>query len=87
MKIQVCTWKACKSRFSEYILKRISDDSVKFELSSSQVTAETCPCLWHCKEWPNVLIDGKIQHYSDPIKISKMMFEKIKQKRNPQQKK
>lgn len=80
MKIQVCNWKSCRSRFSEYILKRINSDIEKFNLWN--VTIEYCPCLWQCKAWPNVIIDWKIENYSDPIKVSKNMFEKLKQRNN-----
>lgn len=77
MKIQVCTGKSCKSKFSEYIIKRIQGDKERFNLEN--VNIETCPCLWECKQWPNVLIDGKRESYSDPIKISKIILEKTKQ--------
>ncbi len=80
MKIQVCTWKMCKSRFSEYIFKRVEGDIQKFALEN--ITLETCPCQWQCKSWPNVIVDGKLENYSDPIKISKIIFDKIKQRKN-----
>lgn len=80
MKIQVCVWKSCKGKFSEYIIKRINWDISKFNLEN--VSIESCPCLGNCNEWPNVIIDWKKEHYSDPIKISKIMFEKIKQRKN-----
>lgn len=80
MKIQVCTWKSCKGRFSEYILKRIASDIEKFKLEN--ITYENCPCQWQCDKWPNVIVDGKIENYCDPIKISKMMLEKAKQRKN-----
>ena len=80
MKIQVCTGKSCKSRFSEYILKRLAWDIEKFQLDNIQT--EVCACLWQCKMWPNVILDGKTEHYSDPAKISKLMFEKIQTRKN-----
>ncbi len=80
MKIQVCTWKSCKGRFSEYILKRIASDIEKFKLEN--ITYENCPCQWQCEKWPNVIVDGKIENYCYPIKISKMMLEKAKQRKN-----
>ncbi len=83
MKIQVCTWKSCKSRFSEYILKRVAWDIEKFDLKN--VSVETCPCLWDCKIWPNAVIDGKKENYCDPIKVSRMMLEKLKQRKNSKQ--
>ncbi len=79
MKIQICTWKSCKTRFSEYILKRINWDIEKYHLDN--VTVETCGCLWNCKEWPNAIIDGKKENYCDPIKVSKIMLDKINQRK------
>lgn len=79
MKIQVCTGKSCKWKFSEYIIKRINWDIEKFHLDN--VSIESCPCLWDCKSWPNVIIDGKKENYCDPIKVSRIMFEKIKQRK------
>lgn len=80
MKIQICNWKNCKSKFSEYITKRIQSDIEKFKINS--VILENCGCLWdwECKKWPNVLIDWKIENYSDPVKISKIMIDKINQR-------
>lgn len=80
MKIQVCTGRSCKWKFSEYILKRIEADTKKFDLQN--IDAEVCACLWQCKMWPNVILDGKTEHYSDPAKISKLMFEKIQARKN-----
>lgn len=80
MKISVCSGKMCKSRFSEYILKRINSDIEKFKLE--HIITEECPCLWQCKNWPNVVFDWKIENYQDPIKTSKIMFERTKQKKN-----
>ena len=37
MKIQVCTWKMCKSRFSEYITKRLNADVEKFNLKALEM--------------------------------------------------
>lgn len=43
-----------------------------------------------CEIWPNVKIDGKVEHRSDPAKISKIMLEKtlwsFKQKMSEKQK-
>jgi len=75
MKIQVCTGKICKERFSEYILKRINSDIEKFHLDNVKV--KNCGCLLDCNAWPNVIIDGKKENYCDPIKVSKIMLDKI----------
>ncbi len=79
MKIQVCTGRSCKWKFSEYILKRIESDKDKFQLQN--IETEVCACLWQCKSWPNVVIDSKIENYNDPAKVSKMMFDKINQRK------
>lgn len=78
MKVQVCTWKTCKGRFSEYIIKRLEADKEKFSLDSLML--ESCPCLGHCEKWPNVSIDWKIENYSEWAKISKIVLEKLKVK-------
>lgn len=88
MKIQVCCWKNCKGRFSEYIIRRLESDKQKYNLES--VTIEPSPCMDFCEIWPNVKIDGKVEHRSDPAKISKIMLEKtlwsFKQKMSEKQK-
>jgi NADH:ubiquinone oxidoreductase subunit E len=48
MKIQICNGKVCKGKFSEYIMKRITQDISKFNLEN--VAVETCPCLGCCAE-------------------------------------
>lgn len=75
MKVQICNWKLCKQKFSEYIFKRISQDIEKFKLHS--IILEKCSCLWDCEKWPNVLIDWKIENYQDPAKTSKIILDKI----------
>jgi len=80
MKIQVCTGKMCKSRFSEYIIKRIESDIEKFKIQN--ISLEACPCLWSCKTWPNVVIDWKIEKYCEWAKISKIILDKINQRKN-----
>ena len=76
MKIQVCNWKSCKSHFSEYITKRLNWDIEKFDIQN--VIVEECACMWECRKWPNVKVDWKIENYSDPIKISKIICERVK---------
>ncbi len=84
MKIQVCTWKLCKERWSEYILKRLESDKKMFNLDN--VFISNCACMWHCKEWPNVMFDKHLEHHSDPARASKMMMDKIKWKVQTKQK-
>lgn len=70
----------CKNRFSEYVLKRLSSDKEKFNLQHIEI--ENCPCLWDCKNWPNVVFDWKKENFCDPAKASKIMFEKISHRKN-----
>lgn len=79
MKIQVCTGKICKERWSEYILKRLERDKEKFGLDN--VLISNCACMGHCKEWPNVMYDKHVEHHMEPTRASKMMMDKVKQKK------
>lgn len=76
MKIKVCKWKMCKSRFSEYIIKRLEND-IAFH-NYSWVILEETPCMWHCDEWPNAQFDRHLEHDMNPFKASKMMMDKKK---------
>ena len=75
MKIQVCMWKSCKERYSEYILQRLERDKERFSLNNVIIT--TCACLDNCKKWPNVVFDKHIEGNMTPTKASKMMMNKI----------
>jgi len=79
MKIQVCTWKTCKERFSEYILDRLNSDKDFYNLQHSIV--ESCPCTWNCKAWPAVVFDWHIEKYMNPAKASKVMMDKKNEKK------
>lgn len=72
MKIQVCMWKACKSRFAEYITKRLKAD-INFH-NLEWVIVEECMCMGYCKEGPNVMFDKHIENHMNPIKASTMMM-------------
>lgn len=76
MKIQICNWKTCKSRFCEYIEKRLNSDIEKFWLDN--VILEKTPCMWECSKWPNVVVDSTKYNYSEPAKISKIVMDKKK---------
>lgn len=47
MKIQVCTGKKCKQRWSEYILERLKNDKEFYKLNS--LIIEECGCKNNCK--------------------------------------
>lgn len=68
MKIKVCSWKACKSNFSEYITRRIKWDVERLNLKNIEI--EETMCMGMCAKWPNVKIDGEMNNYVEPAKIS-----------------
>lgn len=76
MKVKVCTWVSCKSRFSEYIVERLEND-VKFS-DLKNLKVEKCPCLWNCSKWPSILIDWKLEDRMNPWKASDLVNKKIK---------
>ena len=84
MKIQVCMWKACSEKFSEYILTRLDSDKKFYDLDNCIV--EKCPCTWNCKVWPTVVIDWHVETHMDPAKASKMMMDKKNHKTNNKRK-
>jgi len=75
MKIKICTWPACKEKYSEYIVKRIKNDIEFFNLEN--VIVEESPCMWLCDKWPNVQIDKEIFNNANPLKISDIMLRKL----------
>lgn len=75
---KVCTGKACKARFSEYILTRIRNDQTKFD-PEKKTTIEECTCLGRCTEGPNIMIDKELLTRMNPIKASELLQKKIKQ--------
>lgn len=79
MKVQVCMWKKCKERYSEYIYQRLERDKERFDMNN--VILSTCACQDKCKEWPVVIFDKKTETRMDPIKASKIMMNKWKQKK------
>lgn len=85
MKVQVCVWKACKDKFSEYILTRLESDKKFYNLHNTIV--EKCPCTWNCKTWPSVVMDWHIEKYMNPAKASKVMIDKKNNKTNKKTKK
>jgi len=78
MKIQICMWKMCKEKYSEYILKRLNADVEKFDFK--WIFIEESPCMWMCKTRPNVKFDKNIETNCNPIKASKILNDKIKLK-------
>ncbi len=76
MKVKICTWKECKSRFSEYILKRLKNDKEFYDFKNLEI--EECTCLWECKKWPNILVDGKKEEHMSPAKTSEIIVKKLK---------
>jgi len=76
MKVQVCSWKTCKERFSEYIITRLENDKIRDGLD--HLIIEEAKCMGHCKMWPNVKIDGNVEHNMGPAKVSEIIHKKLK---------
>ena len=76
MKVQVCCWKTCKERFSEYIITRLENDQEKHNVSKLEI--EESKCMWDCKIWPNIRIDGNKQNGMNPAKVSELVKGKPK---------
>ena len=76
MKVKVCTWEKCSSKFSKYILERLKRDKKFYDLKSLEI--EECSCLWECKKWPKIIIDWKIEEYMTPAKASEIVVWKCK---------
>jgi len=72
MKISICTWKWCREKFSEYIIKRIKND-IKFYWKDN-IIIDTFECMWDCKNWPNIIIDKTIYPNITPAKASELIF-------------
>lgn len=76
MKVQVCKWKTCTERFSEYIATRLENDKKLYNCDN--VVIEESKCMGHCKSWPNIKVDGKLESYANPAKASELVRTKQK---------
>jgi len=79
MKVQVCTGKGCKERFSEYILTRLENDKKFYDKDS--LIIEEFKCMGDCKNWPNILIDKEIHTRVTPATASEKVFNTNKKKK------
>jgi hypothetical protein len=75
MIIKACNWKNCQSRFNSYIITRLKNDIVKFNLENIEI--EEHLCMWLCEEGPIIKIDKEVLKNATPIKASEMMFRKL----------
>ena len=78
MKVQVCMWKWCKERYSEYILARLKND--KDFYNKKNLIIEEFKCMGNCKNWPNILIDKDIHPHMSPTRASEIVFNNKKKK-------
>ena len=85
MKVEVCVGKACKSRFSSYIVDRIKNDKIRFDLKNIEVN--TCPCTGNCKIGPSMIVDGEVKTHINPVKASNIIQGKPEKKKKKQYKK
>lgn len=79
MVVKVCTGKACSSRFSPYILKRLLAEKAKYDTRNKSIIEE-CGCQGSCKTGPVVVLDTTIVDRMDPVKASNLYLEKLKKK-------
>lgn len=85
MKVQVCTGKSCKDKFSNYIITRLQNDIKFYDWKNLEVVEEVC--MWQCKKWPNIKIKNQITNYSSPAKISELVAKHIKEEIKKQESK
>ncbi len=84
--IQVCNWKACSGRFSEYIKTRLESDKKFYDLPNVDVV--NCPCTGNCKVGPSVIFwNEEVSIYMDPAKASGAMVDMFKKKKSTSTKK
>ena len=76
MKIRVCKWKLCSEKFSNYIISRLQNDINRFNLKDIEI--EESLCMWKCSEWPNIYFDNDFYTRVNPLKVSEILFKKIK---------
>lgn len=74
--MKVCTGKACKERFSAYILARLNADKAKFDKNDT-MAIESCGCLGKCSEGPNFLCDKELFTRGNPVKASEVFVRKL----------
>lgn len=80
MKVHVCTGWSCKSKFSQYIIKRLENDTERFNYKKLEVIES--PCMWGCKYWPNVKINNwEKQNKSDPAKVAQIVYKELTKKK------
>ncbi len=80
MKVEVCMWNSCKSKFSEYIVKRLQNDAKKFGYKKLEICEWTC--MWECRKGPNIKVNNwDIQHRSEPAKVSKTVQNELLKKK------
>lgn len=76
MKVQVCTGKSCKARFSNYIITRIENDK-KFYSDWKEVEVIEEKCMGNCKKGPNIKLKNQIINYASPAKTSEILIKHI----------
>ena len=85
MKVQICIWKSCAWKFSKYIKTRLEND-VKF-YKWKEIEIEEIFCMWDCKKWPNIKIDGEKCNYIQWVKASELVMQKLSGKKPEEKKK
>ncbi len=76
MKIQICEWKSCREKQSKYLAERVKRDALFYKWEKIP-EIENCLCLGNCRLAPNIKIDGVLESYMSPIKLSEKLQKKI----------
>lgn len=77
MKVQVCTGKSCRERFSKYVIQRLENDTKFYNWESVEIME--CACMDHCKKWPNIKIKNQVYNYTSPAKASEIVLAGLKE--------
>ena len=72
LSLLVCTWRSCRERQSEYVLKRLQND--KWSISECMdIDISQTLCRGRCKEGPIL-----VEHYDDRMQIEHTHINPIK---------
>lgn len=86
MKVQVCTGKSCKWRYSNYVITRIQND-IKFYDGWDWVEVVEELCMGNCKKWPNLKLKNQIINYCSPAKASEIIAKHVAEDKKKKSKK
>jgi len=76
MQVQVCSWKSCKGKYSNYITRRLNNDAIFYD--SDSIAISEVSCMWECKKAPNIKFKNMVHNYVNPAKASQLIQKNIK---------